>query len=602
VAAPIRIANCSGFYGDRLSAAREMVEDGPIDVLTGDWLAELTMLILFKDRLKNPDGGYAKTFARQMEQVMGTCLDRGIKVVANAGGLNPRGLAAALEELAQRLGLSPVVASVSGDDLLPRLDVVRGEHELRHMDTGASLADRAVLTANAYLGGWGVVEALNRGADVVVTGRTTDAAVVMGPAAWHHGWARDDYDALAGALVAGHVIECGCQATGGNYSFFEEVPGLEHPGFPIAEIAEDGSSVITKHDAHGGLVSVGTVTAQLLYEIGGPRYLNPDVTACFETISLAQQGSDRVAITGVRGEAPPPTSKVCLNLMGGAKTTLTIPLVGLDVEEKADLLLRSLFAAVPGGRDAFTETAVELIRSDHEDPERNELAVAQLRITLKAADEATLKPLRPALVELALATYPGFYAHPAETTVYGVYWPALVPSELLMHEVEIGGEVTHVPPTLTTGDEPKVAVEPVTTSSPPGGETRRLPLGRLVGARSGDKGGNANLGVWVRTDAAYAWLSAELTVDRLKQLLPETKELTVERYELPNLRALNFVVHGLLGEGVASSTRVDPQAKSLGEYLRAKHVDVPLSLLDPPPRATAAAPSGATAPSSAGSP
>src|SRR5919107_1470490 len=276
-----------------------MVEDGPIDVLTGDWLAELTMLILFKDRLKNPDGGYAKTFLRQMEQVMGTCLDRGIKVVANAGGLNPRGLAVALGDL-------------------------------------------AVLTANAYLGGWGVVDALTRGADIVVTGRTTDAAVVMAPAAWHHGWARDDYDALAGALVAGHVIECGCQATGGNYSFFQEVPGLEHPGFPIAEIAEDGSSVITKHEAHGGLVSVGTVTAQLLYEIAGPRYLNPDVTACFETISLAQQGDDRVAITGVRGEAPPPTSKVCLNLMGGAKTTLTIPLVGLDVEEKADLLVRSL--------------------------------------------------------------------------------------------------------------------------------------------------------------------------------------------------------------------------------------------------------------------
>jgi hypothetical protein len=579
VATPIRIANCSGFYGDRLAAAREMVEDGPIDVLTGDWLAELTMLILFKDRLKNPDGGYAKTFVRQMEQVMGTCLERGIKVVANAGGLNPRGLAAALEELAGRLGLSPVIASVSGDDLLPRLDLVRGDHELRHMDTGVPLGDRSVLTANAYLGGWGIVEALSRGADVVVTGRTTDAAVVMGPAAWHHGWSRDDYDALAGALVAGHVIECGCQATGGNYAFFHEVPGLEHPGFPIAEIASDGSSVITKHEAHGGLVSVGTVTAQLLYEIGGPRYLNPDVTARFDSISLAQQGKDRVEISGVRGEAPPPTSKVCLNLLGGARTTLTVPLVGLDVEEKADLLVRSLFAAIPGGREAFTETVVELVRSDQEDPERNELAVAQLRITLKAPDEAALKPLRPALVELALATYPGFYAHPAETQVYGVYWPALVPNELLMHEVEIAGEVTHVPPTLPGGDEPEAVVEPAPEQHAPTGETRRVPLGLLLGARSGDKGGNANLGVWSRTDEAFAWMESELTVERLKELLPETKELEVERFAFPRLRALNFVVHGLLGEGVASSTRADPQAKSLGEYLRAKHVDVPTALL-----------------------
>jgi hypothetical protein len=308
---PVRIANCSGFYGDRLAAAREMVEDGPIDVLTGDWLAELTMLILFKDRLKNPDGGYAKTFVRQMEQVMGTCLQRGIKVVANAGGLNPQGCARAVETVAAGLGLSPRIAYVTGDDVLPRLGDLGA---LTNLDTGEPLRDRTVLTANAYLGGWGIVDALGRGADIVITGRTTDAAIVMAPAAHHHGWSRDDWDALAGALVAGHVIECGTQATGGNYAFFTEVPNLVHPGFPIAEIAADGSSVITKHDAHAGQVSTGTVTAQLLYEIGSPRYLNPDVTARFDSITLTQDGTDRVRISGVRGEAPPVTSKVCLNL------------------------------------------------------------------------------------------------------------------------------------------------------------------------------------------------------------------------------------------------------------------------------------------------
>ncbi|HUR51815.1 MAG TPA: acyclic terpene utilization AtuA family protein [Mycobacteriales bacterium] len=578
--APIRIANCSGFYGDRLSAAREMVEGGPIDVLTGDWLAELTMLILFKDRLRNPDGGFAKTFVRQMEQVMGTCLERGIKVVANAGGLNPTGLVGALTEVASGLGLSPTIASVTGDDLLPRLGALREQgHEFDHLDTGEPLGDRGVLTANAYLGGWGIAEALSRGADIVVTGRTTDAAVVIGPAAWHHGWARDDYDALAGALVAGHVIECGCQATGGNYSFFQEVPGLEHPGFPIAEIAQDGSSVITKHESQGGLVSVGTVTAQLLYEIAGPRYLNPDVTARFDTISLAQLAPDRVEITGVRGEAPPATSKVCLNLVGGAKASLTIPLVGLEVEEKADLLVRSLFAALPGGRSAFTSVDVDLVRSDQDDPARNELAVAQLRITLKAADEAALKPVRAALVELALATYPGFYAAPGDSQVYGVYWPALVPSELLTHEVTVGGETTQVLPTLPAGEESAVDATAPAAAAAPAGPTETVPLGRVVGARSGDKGGNANLGVWARSDEAFAWLSGFLTVERLQQLMPEAKELVVERFDLPRLRALNFVVHGLLGEGVASSTRQDPQAKALGEYLRAKHVEVPVSLL-----------------------
>jgi hypothetical protein len=571
---PLRIANCSGFYGDRLAAAREMVEGGPIDVLTGDWLAELTMLILFKDRLKNPSGGYAKTFVRQMEDVLGTCLERGIKVVSNAGGLNPAGLVTALEELATKLGLSPVIASVTGDDLMPRLGSLP---DLANLDTGEQLGDRTVLTANAYLGGWGIVDALERGADIVVTGRTTDAALVIGPAAWHHGWAHDDWDALAGALVAGHVIECGCQATGGNYSFFQEVPGLEHPGFPIAEIAADGSSVITKHDGQGGLVSVGTVTAQLLYEISGPRYLNPDVTARFDTIQLAQQGENRVAITGVRGESPPTTSKVCLNLLGGAKSTLTIPLVGLDVEEKADLLVRSLFASVP--RSAFTSVDVDLVRRDQPDPSRNELAVADLRITLKAADESALKPVRAALVELALATYPGFYAAPADTQVYGVYWPALVPSDLLVQQVQVGDELREVPALVPTTSTVAVDTSFAPLPAVPGGETRRVPLGVLVGARSGDKGGNANLGVWARSDEAFAWLSGFLTVEQVKELLPETKELQVERFDLPLIRSLNFVIHGLLGEGVASSTRSDPQAKALGEYLRAKHADVPAALL-----------------------
>jgi hypothetical protein len=566
---PVRIANCSGFYGDRLAAAREMVEDGPIDVLTGDWLAELTMLILFKDRLKNPDGGYAKTFVRQLEQVMGTCLERGIKVVANAGGLNPQGCARAVETVAAGLGLSPRIAYVTGDDVLPRLGDLGA---LTNLDTGEPLGDRTVLTANAYLGGWGIVDALGRGADIVITGRTTDAAIVMAPAAHHHGWSRDDWDALAGALVAGHVIECGTQATGGNYAFFTEVPNLVHPGFPIAEIAADGSSVITKHDAHAGQVSTGTVTAQLLYEIGSPRYLNPDVTARFDSITLTQDGTDRVRISGVRGEAPPVTSKVCLNRAGATKATYTFLLVGLDIEQKADLLVDGLFGALPGGRDYFDSVEVDLIRSDQDDPQRNETAVAQLRISMKDDDADKFgRALSGAITELALASYPGFFGGPSSSQAYGVYWPALMPSELLTHEVTVGDEVVRVAPTLakpTTADVPDVARATV-----PSGATRRVPLGLVAGARSGDKGGNANLGVWVRTDEQYAWLEQLLTVDRLKELLPEAGP--VERFELPNLRSLNFVLHGLLGEGVASSTRLDPQAKSLGEYLRAKHVDVP---------------------------
>jgi hypothetical protein len=579
-AGAIRIANCSGFYGDRVSAAREMVDGGPIDVLCGDWLAELTMLILAKNRRRDPSTGFARTFVTQMEQVMGDCLDRGIRVVSNAGGLAPAACADAVAAVADKLGLSLSIAFIEGDDLLERMTELRDAgHAFTNLDTGEPLTDREIWTSNAYLGGWGIADALGRGADIVITGRTTDAALVVGPAAWHHGWARDDWDALAGAVVAGHVIECGAQATGGNYAFFQEVPGLEHPGFPIAEVAADGSSVITKHPSHGGLVSVGTVTAQLLYEIGGPAYLNPDVTARFDTITLEQVEPDRVRISGVHGVPPPPTAKVCINYEGGHRTTSTMLLTGLDIEAKAALLERGLWASIPGGRDAFDDITVQLIRSDHDDPATNEEAVAQLRITVKDDDERKVgRAFSAALTELALASYPGYFGGGASTQAYGVYWPAAIPSDLVWQEVVVNGERTIVESTPSQDLVVPRLVERVAVRRELG-ETVRAPLGRVAGARSGDKGGNANVGVWVTSDDAYAWLDALLTVDRFKELLAEARELEVERHPLPNLRAVNFVVRGLLGEGVASSTRQDAQAKGLGEYLRAKVVDVPVSLL-----------------------
>jgi hypothetical protein len=585
VSAPIRIANCSGFYGDRLAAAREMVSGGPIDVLTGDWLAELTMIVLAKNMLRDPAAGYARTFVTQMEQVMGDCLARGIKVVSNAGGLSPQSCAQAVAKVAAELGRSPVIACVAGDNLVPGLAELRAAGvEFAHAETGEPLGDRAVITANAYLGGWGIAEALARGADIVITGRVTDAALTSGPAAWHHGWRRDDWDALAGAIVAGHVIECGAQATGGNFAFFTEVPGLEHPGFPIAEVAADGSAVITKHPGHGGTVSVDTVTAQLLYEIGGPAYLNPDVTARFDSIRLAADGPDRVAITGVRGDSPPATAKVALNYQGGWRSTVTLYLAGLDIEAKAALVERALWGGIPGGRDAFHSVDVALLRTDQPDPRTNEQALAQLRITVKDADERKVgRAFTARITELALASYPGFFGGglTGGAQAYGVYWPALVPASLVSQEVLIGDERSVVPPVLPP-DPPVVAdvpAYPVTDGPPPGGPVIRAPLGRVAGARSGDKGGNANLGVWCRSVDAYAWLAGYLTVARLKELLPETAPLDVTRHELPGLRALNFVITGLLGEGVAASTRLDPQAKSLGEWLRARHADIPRSLL-----------------------
>jgi hypothetical protein len=586
---PLRIANCSGFYGDRLSAAREMVEGGPIDVLTGDWLAELTMLILARTQAKRAGGGYARSFVTQMEQVMGACMDRGIKVVSNAGGLDPPGCAEAVSEVADRLGLSPAVAYVAGDDLLRRLgELTAAGVDLAHLDTGEPVGDVSrFVSANAYLGCWGIVDALQRGADIVVTGRTTDAAVVCGPAAWHHGWARDDWDALAGAVVAGHVIECGTQATGGNYSFFAEVPGMARVGFPWAEIAADGSSVIGKHDGTGGEVSIGTVTSQLLYEIAGPSYLGPDVTARFDTVRLQQEGPDRVRLHGVRGEPPPPTLKVAMNELGGYRNDVAVALTGLDIDAKAQLVEDGFWEACPYKPEDFASVTTRVVRTDKADPATNEEAVAAWRLTVKDPDERKVgRAVSNAMVELGLATIPGFFGlsgGPREARPYGVFRPALVPAELVpQHVVVIATrERTVVDSVAPPAAAETVDVEPAPgpEAGAPGGPTVRAPLGHVVGARSGDKAGNANLGVFARTDDSWAWLDGFLTVDRLRELLPETADLAVDRYRLANLRALNFVIHGLLQEGVAASTRQDGQAKSLGEWLRARVVDVPAVLL-----------------------
>jgi hypothetical protein len=562
-----------------------MLEGGPIDVLTGDYLAELTLLILGKAREKDPAEGYASTFLRQMEDVLRLVKDRGVRVVTNAGGLNPAGLAARLRHLAARLGVAVRVAHVEGDDLRERLAELQAQgHELRHLDDGRALAtlDRPVLTANAYLGGWGIAGALAEGADVVVCGRVSDASLVVGPAAWRFGWKRDDWDALAGAVVAGHVLECGAQATGGNYAFFREVGGLEHPGFPIAEMHEDGSSVITKHPGTGGEVSVGTVTAQLLYEIEGARYKNPDVVARFDTIRLESAGADRVRIHGVRGEPAPESAKVGINYLGGFRNTMTLVLTGLDVAEKAELVRRSLFPP-PLGEARFAAVDFHLVRSDREDAATTEEASALLRITVRDPDPRKVgRAFSGAAVELALASYPGFFATspPGEESAYGVFWPAHVPASLVREVVvmddgrklEIEGPVRGGQKTIEAGPDEQPA-------GPARGQLRSVPLGRIFGARSGDKAGTANVGVWARSAAAHAWLQEFLTIERFRELVPESAPLEVVRHALPNLRALNFVVRGLLGEGVAASTRFDPQAKALGELLRSRIVEMPDSLL-----------------------
>lgn len=581
---PIRIGNGSGYYGDRLSAMRDMLEGGPLDYLTGDYLAELTMLILGKDRLKDPELGYAKTFVRQMRDCMALAKTNGVRIVTNAGGLNPAGLAGMLRQIAAEQSLDVAIAHIEGDDLSTRRD------EFGFGDA---------LTANAYLGAFGIAEALQAGADIVVTGRVTDASLTLAPAIAEFGWQRTDYDELAGGIVAGHVIECGAQATGGNFSGFDAISRERSIGFPLAEISPDGSSVITKHPDTGGLVSIDTVTAQLVYEIQSETYLNPDAAVHLDSIELADDGPDRVRISQSRGSAPPHDVKVCLNMAGGYRNSVEFVLTGLEIPEKARWVQSQLETAfMHYGRDGGYEVDdIELVwtldRTDVPDPSTQVSASSILRCYVTGpAAEPVGRVFSGAAVELALASYPGFTmtAPPGHGGPIGIYRPAYIPQQAVAHRAVMPDGTRHdiAPPAETTNTHrvgPSSRPRADTgTGQLAGRATTSVPLGRLIHARSGDKGGDANLGVWIGAEhqqrgPALAWLVDYLTAERVRELLPETQDLRIDIFPLPNLAAINIVIAGLLGEGVASSTRFDPQAKALGEWLRARYADIPTELL-----------------------
>ncbi|OBG28549.1 acyclic terpene utilization AtuA family protein [Mycobacterium sp. 852002-51057_SCH5723018] len=582
---PIRVGNCSGFYGDRASAMAEMARAGGIDVLTGDYLAEVTMLILGKARAKDSTKGYATTFLQQLDSALEHLAVNNIRLVVNAGGLNPSGLASATRELVARRGYRLRVSHVDGDDVFGRLPVLQqAGHVLPHLTSGEPLSSwpHQPLTANAYLGGFGIARALDNGADIVITGRVADASVVVGAAAWWWTWNPVDYDALAGAVAAGHVIECGAQATGGNFSGFRAIADPMEPGFPIAEIDADGSCVITKNAGTGGAVTPDTVTAQLLYEIGDPAYLNPDVIAHLDSASLTDLGNDRVQITGVRGSAPPATTKVAITAVGGWENSVLLALTGVDLDAKARLVERSLHRYIDTV-DGLDAVAIDRIGRPQHDPESQVAATQLLRIAVQGTKEAAGRAFSSEIVELALSSYPGMYSlsPPQPGSAFGVYWPALLEQGLLEHTVHHHDGTTETiaaPAPSKAGMISQLERSPVPSASWTD-ELVVAPLGEIVHARSGDKGGDANLGVWARNLEAWEWLQSALTVDELRRLLPETHELGIERYELPNLGALNFLIRGLLGTGATSSLRLDSQAKALGEWLRARSAKVPRTLL-----------------------
>ncbi len=579
---PVKIANVSGFYGDRPGAMAEQLAGGDIDVLTGDYLAELTMLILALTRQRHADGGYARSFVGELSGVLKEVLARGVKVVVNAGGLDPLGCAAAVQAVAEQQGLSPVIAAITGDDLIARMGALQESGEQFVNSQTDEPIKAPFVTANAYLGGWGITQALTNGADIVITGRVTDAALASGTAAWWHSWDRHDYDRLAGSVVAGHIIECGMQATGGNYSFFPEIDDLTYPGFPWAEIADDGSAVIGKHDGTGGAVTRETVVSQLLYEIGGPAYLGPDVTARFDTVTVEEVGQDRVRVSGARGESPPSKLKVAAAIAGGFRNSVTIGMSGLNQDLKVALLRDQIWRLIPFDVSEFDGVTETVIGAGGDDPVTNAQAVSFWQLSVSSSDEEKVgRAFSNAATQTVLGNIPGMFGltPPSGASPFARYWPTTIGREHIQQAVSIGDKQLLVSETDPIAG-PIVEVATEIFESPIGQPAERFPLGTIVGARSGDKGGSANLGVFARTADGFAWLSEFLTIHQLRLLLPETDQLEVDRYELANLWAINFVIHGLMGDGVSSSLRLDPQAKGLGEYLRAKLVDIPVALLN----------------------
>ena len=580
----IKIANCSGFYGDRLSAAKEMVDGGPIDVLTGDYLAELTMAILYGQKIQRGEkAGYVGTFLKQLKQIASSCSEKNIKVVSNAGGLNPKSMADEVKNILDSEGLNLKVAYIDGDDFMDKFDELKknGE-ELKNLDTGASLFNQNLpaVSANYYLGCWGIKKALDEGADIVICPRVTDAALVMGPAAWKFNWSRDDYDKLAGSLAAGHIIECGAQATGGNYSFFKEVPSFQNVGFPIAEIEESGNFKIYKHKGTGGLVSTGTVTAQLLYEISSPKYLSPDVIAHFDSLKIEDLGDDKVFISNVKGSPPTNKHKACINLAGGYKNSMELIVTGLDIEEKARIFTDELFRSL-GGKDEFDDVSIQLIRTDKKEPLTNEEAMAILKIDVKSSSPEKVGRIFSAkVIELALANYPGWTAQSEikQASPFISYWPALVDSKNVKEKLHFNNESEVIE--IEKHQEQPINLEKINIDEYVSKDIEKINFGRIFGTRSGDKGGSANLGVWAKDTSSFSYLYHFLTVEQLKKLLPDLECFEIERYELPNIFALNFYVKGILENGVSSNNRKDGQAKSLGEYLGTKLIDCPKEFVE----------------------
>lgn len=607
----LRIANAGGYWGDDPYALRRQVTgELPIDYVSMDFLAEITMSILQKQHARDPKAGYAGDFLKQIEPLLEVLRARGIKIITNAGGVNPEGCAKALFEVARARGLALKVAVVGGDDIVSRLDELAGEGiSLDNMETGEPMGDRrgAVLSANAYFGAMPVVRALEGDPDIVLSGRVTDTGITLAALIHEFGWKWSDYDRLAQGIVASHLIECGAQATGGNFTDWQKVPSYVDVGFPVLEFEPDGSFVLTKHPGSGGLVTEQTTREQFLYEMGHPQvYITPDAIADFTTIDLESAGENRIKVTGAQGSAPTDLLKVSVAIADGWKSSGTLIISGPDARAKAEVFAEVFWSRLASelereGLGPLEAKVTEFIGDDstHRDltPEHDVTEVL-LRLAARDHEPEKLEIFRKLLPSLILSGPAGVAVTGGAPAISNVvrYWPSLIPQHAAPANLELWSQergakeherlsfVEHIswPETGGVAEPARALEDPFSTailsqlSSLPEIE---VPLMSIAHARSGDKGDTANVGLIGRSPACYVWLRENVTAERVKRWFRGTVKGDVHRYLVPNLWALNFLLDESLGGGGTVSLFIDAQGKTYGQALLRCHVLVPEALL-----------------------
>ncbi len=592
----LRIANASGYWGDDLTALRRQLEGGPVDVITLDYLAEITMSILQKQVERNPETGFAGDFVSQLDDVMKLATELGVVIITNAGGVRPLACGQAIVEAGRAQGLTPRVGVVAGDDLLDRLALWHADGlDLSHMDDGRSFADieNRVTSANAYFGAAPVVRTLDEGAQFVVTGRVTDTGITLAPMIHHFGWAVDDWDRLASGIIAGHILECGAQSTGGNFTDWRSVDSFQNIGYPIVEMHEDGSFVVTKHPGTGGKVDVSTVSEQLVYEMGDPAaYLTPDVVVDFASIQLEDLGPDRVGVSGVRGGPPTDLLKVSVSYNDGFKATGGVIVSGPDARAKSEMFGEILWSRLPEYDAMLTEYVGADATWGPLSP-AHESSEIMARFGVRDQDRTKVREFSKMLPALILSGPPGVGVIGGRPPVQDVvaYWPCLIPRHLCAAEVTVfGGTGERVEaevafegstgPGRVESASDSLAGAPAPAPPAPSGETVTAKLVDVAHGRSGDKGDTCNIGIIARHPAIYPWLVEYLTAERVAEAFTGIVNGPVERFEVPNIDALNFLLHEALGGGGTLSLHIDAQGKTFSHALLSIEVEIDRSLLD----------------------